>query len=252
MKTKIYQSDVNNYYNEVYIENSLININNTIDNFNKLINNDNMTFDEYIDTLNKIYNIKLSNNDLLQISSYILRNTAKCIILNTDIVQDITRRIENKNNFEYIEEPHSIYIKIAFIDNYIINNNHKYSINEILELINNNKIVLLELILDEDSDELCNNEVDLNGIYPLIDITNKFNNLKYIRNEYIPYIIIYLKEYFSVNKLKQDLNKYLIDTKEKLEYIESYLKNIQDTYYTKIKKYDSIINNCYKIIKGYK
>ena len=96
MKTKIYQSDVNNYYNEVYIENSLININNTIDNFNKLINNDNMTFDEYIDTLNKIYNIKLSNNDLLQISSYILRNTAKCIILNTDIVQDITRRIENK------------------------------------------------------------------------------------------------------------------------------------------------------------
>lgn len=248
MKTKLYQSDVNNYYNEVYIENSLLNITKTIDNFNKLINN-NLMFYDYIETLNSIYNINISNNDLLKISSYILGDTAKSIILNTNITRNITRRTENKNKFNYTEEPHYLYIKVSFKDDSIIDSNHKYSTNEIIELINNNKIVLLELLLDEDSDELCNNEVDLDGIYPLIDITNNFNNLKYIRKEYIPYITIYLQEYFTINKLKQDLNKYLIDTKEKLEYIENYLKNIQDTYYTKIKKYDCIINNCHKILK---
>ena len=122
MKIKIYLSNIDIYNNEFYIDNALININNTIEAFNKLIEDNNIKVNEYIDTLCKIYNIKITNQDLLRISSIILEENSKCTILDTDIVTEITKRIENKNCFEYIKEKHNLNILVAFTDNNIITN----------------------------------------------------------------------------------------------------------------------------------
>ena len=69
MKTRVYQSGIDSYFNEMYIENALLNIEDTINLFEKLINNDNISFADYIDTLSKLYNINITDNDLFKISS---------------------------------------------------------------------------------------------------------------------------------------------------------------------------------------
>ena len=55
MKTRVYQSGIDSYFNEMYIENALLNIEDTINLFEKLINNDNISFADYIDTHYQAY-----------------------------------------------------------------------------------------------------------------------------------------------------------------------------------------------------
>ena len=248
MKTRVYQSGIDSYFNEMYIENALLNIEDTINLFEKLINNDNISFADYIDTLSKLYNINITDNDLFKISSIILGGNTSEIILDTDITYDVTRRIENNNIFTYNDEIHKLYVKVAYIDS--INTTHKYTYNELIEMVNNKKIVVLNFILDEESDDYCDDEISVHGLLPLGSITsNNFSYLKYIRNDYIPLIYSFLKDYFTTDKLKKDLSAYLNATKEKLTNTESYVSKAFTRYPLKLKRYNSIDKEIKKIRK---
>lgn len=239
MEAKVYQSDIDNYFNEAYIENALLNIEDTINLFDKLINNDNMPFTEYIDTLNKIYNINITDNDLFKISSIILGGIASEIILDTDIIYDGTKYIENNNVFTCSDEIHKFYVKVAYIDG--IDTTHKYTYNELMEMVNNKKIVILDFIFDGESKNYCDDKIIINELFPLCSITsNNFVNLKCVRNDYIPYIYSFLKDYFTVEKLKGDLYTYLNIIKEKLATTENYINDVLTIYSSKIKRYGEI------------
>lgn len=239
MKTRVYQSGIDSYFNEMYIENALLNIEDTINLFEKLINNDNISFADYIDTLSKLYNINITDNDLFKISSIILGGNTSEIILDTDITYDVTRRIENNNIFTYNDEIHKLYVKVAYIDS--IDAHHKYTYNELIEMVNNKKIVVLNFILDEESDDYCDDEISVHGLLPLGSIiSNNFSYLKYIRNDYIPYIYAYLKSYFTTDKLRKDLSAYLNATKEKLTNTENHISDVLTRYSSMIEKYNEI------------
>lgn len=246
MKTRVYQSGIDSYFNEMYIENALLNIEDTINLFEKLINNDNISFADYIDTLSKLYNINITDNDLFKISSIILGGNTSEIILDTDITYDVTRRIENNNIFTYNDEIHKLYVKVAYIDS--INTTHKYTYNELIEMVNNKKIVVLNFILDEESDDYCDDEISVHGLLPLGSITsNNFANLKYIRNDYVPYIYSYLKSYFTVERIKRDFYTYLSITKDKLITTENHISDVLARYSSKVKRYEKINKSIGKI-----
>lgn len=172
--------------------------------FNKLIE-DNISFKEYINILNRLYKVQITNNDLIKISSIILKDTPKVIILNTNILIDVTKQELISNYFKYYNHYHKLKIKIAYTNDNIINPNHIYTYNEIIKLINNNKIVLLEFILDIEEDNLYYDDYEYRELYPLNNITyNNFINTLYINTKYIPYIKTYLNKYFTKEKLSQD------------------------------------------------
>ena len=79
-----------------------------VDIFEKLISNYDMPFNEYIDDIKKIYNVEITSNDLLRISSFILNGHTKCTILNTNIIFVTTRKIEVNGKFEYPENAHNL------------------------------------------------------------------------------------------------------------------------------------------------
>lgn len=171
---------------------------------NKLVIN-NISFKEYIDILNKLYKIEITDNDLLKISSIILEDIPKTIILNTNIFIDVTKQELIKNTFKYTNKYHRLKIKIAYTENNIINPKHIYTYNEIIKLINNNKIIILEFILDIEKDNLYYDDYEYRQLYPLNNITyDNFINTKYINTKYIPYIKIYLNKYFTKEKLQED------------------------------------------------
>lgn len=241
MKTKFYQNDINAYHNEIYIENELININKKIDLFKKLMDNNDLPFEEYIKDINRLYNIQISDNDLYRICFYIFGSTPSSIILNTNITYTVTRQIQNNNNFSYTNEDHSLYIKVAYVNNDLLDSKHIYSIEEISALSDNKDIVILEYILDEESDNYCNDEIVINNLSPLNSITsNNFNNIKYINGDYIDAIYNFLKDYFTTSKLKKDLSLYIETTKDKLITLENYINTIINNYSIKIKQYNKI------------
>lgn len=250
MKVTIYQSNINTYLNEVYIENSLININETIESFNKLIKDRELSFTEYIEILNKIYNIQITDNDLLKISSIILKNNTKYTILNTDIIYNITKRTEINYNFKYYNESYKLYIKVAFTNDNDIDFKHKYNTDEISKLINEKKIILISFIPEEESNSYYDNYIEIEKLYPLNNITtDNFINIKKINKDYIPALYSFLKEQFTIDKLKKDLSIYLDTTNKKLEVVENYIKNIQESYNIKINKFNNITKECIKTRK---
>lgn len=171
---------------------------------NKLIIN-NISFKEYIDILNKLYKIEITDNDLIKIATIILGNTPKTIILNTNIFIDVTKQELVGNHFKYHTTYHKLKIKIAYTDNNIINPDHIYTYNEIIKLINDNKIILLEFLLDIEEDNLYYDDYEYRELYPLYNITyNNFINTKYINKKYIPFIKTYLNNYFTKEKLQND------------------------------------------------
>lgn len=246
MKTKFYLSDINSYFNEAYIENGLANISNTIDLFNELIKNNDMPFNEYIDIINKIYDVKITDNDLFRICSIILGGTSNFVILNTDIICDITKRVEMDNSFKYFEEKHNLYLKVAFTDNTVLNFNHKYGISEITKMIEDRKIVLLEFVLEHEDDSYL--DIQYEGLSPIGDaIFSDFTNLKYIRKDYISSVMSFLKNYFTPSKLRYDLNNYINDVKTKFDMIENHIDNVCTNYSLKLKNLENITLECRKI-----
>lgn len=172
--------------------------------FNKLIIN-NHSFNEHINILNKLYKVQITDNDLIKISSIILGNIPKTIILNTNIFIDVTKQALINNLFKYYNAYHKLKIKIAYTNDNIISPKHIYTYNEIIKLINKNKIVLLEFILDIEEDNLYYDDYEYRELYPLNNITyDNFINTQYIDKKYIPYIKTYLNNYFTKEKLSQD------------------------------------------------
>lgn len=245
MITKLKQSNINIYYNELYIKNELLNITNTINLFNKLITDNNIPFNEYIDILNTLYKIEITNHDLIKISSLIFSNTSKTTILHTNEIYTITKQIEDDHNFHYIEENHNLNIHISFINDKDIDYNHTYTIEEINNLINNKKIILLDLVIDEDPK--YNNT---NKLIPLSNITsNNFIKIKLVKEEYIPAVTKFLKNYFTKEKLKQELSTYITITKHKLNSLEETLNNIHKNYIVKENSYSEIKSICKEVKK---
>ena len=238
MKSRLYKSSINSFFSDTYIINQIINTNNTIDTFYKLIYDDDITFDEYVLNIKKIYDITITDNDLIRIASFIFGKNTKIAIINTDILCDVIDRIEIDNCFEYIAKKDNLYIKIAFNDNDILLD-HIYTYTEILNLINTNKIILLELIpFNENySDDIY----EYNNLFPLKNITDgKLNEYKYINEIYLPYIYAYLKNFFSKDKLKSDLALYLKDLKIKLTILENFIRSSKIGYNNKLNTYEEI------------
>lgn len=172
--------------------------------FNKLLVNS-TSLKEYIDTLNKLYKIQITDYDIIKISSIILDNPPKIVILKTNIFVDVTKQELINNQFKYTYKYHKLNIKIAYTNNNIINPTHIYTYTEIINLINNNQIILLEFILNVEEDNLYYDDFEYRELYPLYNITyNNFTNTKYIAKKYIPYIKKYLNIYFTKEKLQKD------------------------------------------------
>lgn len=177
--------------------------------FNKLLLK-NITFKEYIEILNKLYKIEITEYDLIKISSLILEGSPKVIILNTNIFIDVTMQELINNYFKYSNKYHKINIKIAYTNDNIITPKHIYTYNEIISLINKNKIVLLEFIIDIKKDNLYYDDEEYRELYPLNNIiNNNFTNTKYINQKHIPYIKTYLENHFTKKKLSKDKIKKL-------------------------------------------
>lgn len=177
--------------------------------FNNLLIKNN-TFKEYIDILNKLYKIEITEYDLIKISSLILEDTPKVIILNTNILINVTKQKQIDNHFKYYDHYHKLNIKVAYTNDNILNPKHKYTYNEIINLINKNKIVLLEFIIDLKEDNLYYDDEEYRELFPLNNITyNNFTNAKYISKKYIPYIKTYLDNHFTKEKLSKDKIKKL-------------------------------------------
>lgn len=236
MKSKIYQNSIDSYFNEIYIENELATVTKTIELFNKLIEDDTIPFDEYIDIINFLYDVQITDNDLLKISSFILGGPAKSTILKTTITKEITTYFDQPKSLE-------VEVKVAFTDEQEIDLNYKYSANELIEMIDRRKIILLDFVIEEEL--TYNKEITFYELYPLNNITsNNFINIKKIN---LPEIIIFLKKYFTVDKLKRDLTYYTTITEQKLEHIENYLNSLQAKYLEKSNKLAQITKQCKKI-----
>ena len=248
MKIKMRQSSINTYYGYVYMEKGLQHINDTIDLYCKLIKDDDIPFDEYIDIINKLYNIQITDNDLLRISSIILGDTSKSVILSTNIMYDVIKNTQVTNYFEYFEEECKLYLKVSFTDDNVIDFNHVYTSSEINKLINDRKIVLLQFVLNEE-DDMDFYEVDeIKGLSPINNVTyENFLNIKDINEDYIPYFLTYFKSYFTIYRLKEDLNTYTNITKTKLEVLENYIIKKQGNKYTRVKKFNNILIESKKI-----
>lgn len=245
MKAKFYLSGINNYYNDIYIENALVNINETTSLFSKLICDKELGFNEYIDIINRIYSVQINDNDLFKISDFILGGKVINAILATDVMGFITTKIEINNNFEYVTKENKLYVKVAFSHFDDIDLEHEYSILEIKKLIRDKKIVLLDFVTDDDC---C--EYEDGDLYSLSNVTsNNFTNLKYINEEYIPAIMSFLKGYFTKDRLEEDFANYIKDVEAKLDIVESYIMNVCSGYSFKLEKYNNIISECKKIRK---
>ena len=55
MKDNLRKSNISNFFNEFYIENEL----------NNIINNIDIKFDKYLDIINYLYDVKITNYDIL-------------------------------------------------------------------------------------------------------------------------------------------------------------------------------------------
>ena len=205
-----------------------------------------MPFNEYIDDIKKIYNVEITSNDLLRISSFILNGHTKCTILNTNIIFVTTRKIEVNGKFEYPEKEHNLYLKIVYTDDNITDFDYRYNIDEINKLINEKKIILLEFVLENENDLSHDDEYE--GLSPLSIITkNDFTKIKYIRNDYIPGTFMFFKSYFNADRLKSDLTEYISDVKQKLVVLENYINNSRTGHTLKLKKFDDITCEISKI-----
>jgi len=250
MKINVRQSNIDSYQDYLYMEYAVANINKTIDLFCRLIKEDNISFYEYINIINRIYKVQITNNDLLRISSIILGGPSKSTILNTDMMYDIIKHIEVTNYFEYYQKEDNLYLKVAFTDDKDIDFNHRYSSGEINEMINNKKIVFLDFVLNEEDDMNFYEEDEINGLSPINNVTgDNFINLLDIREDYIPSVITYLKSYFTIDRLKSDLDNYIRITKVKLDTLENYIKKKQSSKFTRVNKYNSILREVNKIKK---
>jgi len=165
---------------------------------------------------------------------------------NTDIIFVTTSQIEVNGMFEYTEKEHFLYLKVAYLDDNIIDFDHKYSINEVNRLINEKKIILLEFVLEDDTNLSHDDEYEV--LSPLSMVTkNNFTNFKYIREDYIPSIFLFLKSYFNTDRLRSDFADYLNDTKLKLVVLENYIKNSRTGHSLKLKKFDEITREISKM-----
>ena len=171
MKIKIRENNINNYNDYKHIEKELIQINKNLDLFNKLITDKKINYNDYINIINKLYNIQLNDNDLIRISSLVLGEPSKVTILKSNMIYDAISQININNYFEYIEKQQKLYLKVAYTDNKIINFKHTYTPSEILKLIKNKKIVLLEFVLEEDNDLDFYEEYEFNGLCPIKSTT---------------------------------------------------------------------------------
>lgn len=246
MKVKLHECYINTYFNEIYVENELSEINDTIYLFTFLINDEELSFDNYIASIKRLYNIQFTDNDLYRICSFILGGTAKKVILDTDMVCTATKRIEINNSFKYSEQDFPLYIKIAYTNDCNIDFNHRYSYDEIKFLIDNNKIVLLDTIITEEDDSYLY-DYEFNDIYPLCNITNNFSNLKYISDTYVPFVYKFLKNYFNKDRLKSDFTNYMISVKTQLNILENHINNVYNGYFLKINRLDNVIKTIKRI-----
>lgn len=240
MRANLYQSAINTYYNINHIKNELINIERKIDSFNMLIENNDIEFNEYIDIINKIYNIEITDNDLIKISSYILGNNAKVVILNTDILQNVVETIQIGNYFKYNNKPYKLSVKVAFNDA-LIDLNHIYSYEELSKIDNKGEIVILNFIVH---DSYCD---DITYFKKLRKLENCFVNFKYVKEEYKPSIYAFLKEYFSPTKVKNDFNNYMNDIIFRLDCLDKYIFKISRNSCFINDELDNLLLSCKRI-----
>lgn len=228
------------------MQNELMTADRTIDMFDRLIKDDNISFNEYIDIINRLYAVTITDSDIFGICSGILGDTAKVMIWDTDILYETTKRKEIDNHFEYYDARYNLYIKVAFTDE-LSDRQHKYSYDEIIRLVNDKKIVILELIINDD-DYPYEEVEDFKALTSLKRITgNGFITLKYVKQEYVSEIYTFLKKYFSKDKLKNDFHYYIDDLNTKLNSLQEYISYIKKGYITKNLELDNILLDCNKL-----
>jgi len=247
MKIKLKTTNIDSYYGQIYMENALININRTILLFDKLLNDDNIPFEEYIDIINRIYKVQITNNDLLRISSIILDDNCKCAIIKTNMMYDVISGLEVTNYFEYFEEEYNLNLKIAFTDDDIIQYDHFYTSSEINNMIKDKKIVLLEFVLDEENDYDFYEEYEYNGLSPINNILDLFTNIKDLNEEYVPSIQSYLKNFFTKDRIINDYKRYIHILNIKLDFLEKYISKINNYWFTKNNMFDNVLLECKRL-----
>ena len=246
MKAKLRTKDPIVCFNEIYIKNELVNVISTIDSFKELISNKDIEFDEYINIINSIYDVELSNYDILKICNDIFKVPCKTTILNTNLQGVIINQIEKNNKFEYIEEQYPLDINIAFTNDIDIDVYHTYNISEITKLIKERKIILLDFIINGNSYY----DYEEYNLYPLNNITYEgLLSIERIDKDYIPSVRKTLNNYFTTDKLKQDLNEYITEVKDKLTYLDKYIDDTKTSYKQKLKEYDKVSSMSKRIQK---
>lgn len=248
MKVKIRKSNINMYYNDLYIENEVRNIIKTLEMFDKLTTDDAIPFNQYIDAIDKIFNIQMTYTDLIKISSVILGNNSKISIFETDLIGDVIKRVEINNTFKYLEEEHKLSVIVAFSDDNNINYNCVFCHEEIVKFVKSKKIILLDYVLNEEDDSYTFDEYQFSELYPLsVIVYNNFINLKIISSDYIEAIYIYLKSYFTKEKIKEYYDEYINDLRLKLNVLENHIKCVKDRYSLSLRNLNDIIGSCNKI-----
>ena len=164
-----------------------------------------ITIDYFAEIINKLYDIKLNEEDYYKIFS--LAYNKEFTPRRTDLIR--TYMVRNIYKFN---ESYSLYskdveteFKIAYAEDFIHNANNRYTIKELRQLIKDRKII----ILDEFDEEITIPE-RLQESYEKFTVYKNYKDMNE-DNPFYNYILAYLRGALTNEKIKKGLHEYLIN-----------------------------------------
>lgn len=188
-------------------------------------NQDTLTNEEYYNILINFYDFELEDEDYLDIVNIITKDNYNNIesIKTNQIYSDLEREGHGRD-FSFWTVKYRLFIKAAIKD-HVIEENKEYTVEEIKELISENKIYpIIRYGIKCDDKE----KVNTNSYIIDIETLANWNYRKVdVKTSYFNEVIELIKKKLNINKIYRDIKSYLLEFNNYIKQFDVY----RDEYY---------------------